>query len=375
MLHRDVEFFYWLFMNKFFLLSIVTISSTIFHFDSQALPISAESNDLVSDGPYIAVKGEQYQIDWLCLGQHKSKNTSIKSAINFKHCGLTAKVEQQKQRVNQLEYQGDFNVAALSDFHGQYDLMLTLLKNNKIIDQEGNWSFADGHFVITGDIFDRGDKVTEILWFIYHLEHQAQKAGGKIHLLLGNHEVMVLNGDLRYLHAKYNLTATLLKTPFEQLFNNETILGSWLRSKPVLVKVNDMLFAHGGFHPSLAKEKRKLTEINTVFKEHLIKAELKQPRTGWAEYLHRTNGPIWYRGYFKDNGANSAEIDLLLNHFDVDHLVVGHTSQKQVETRYQGRVIAIDSSIKKGKYGEILLVEGKAMWRGTLSGKRIPLKI
>ena len=110
-----------------------------------------------------------------------------------------------------------------------------------------------------------------------------------------------------------------------------------------------------------------------------------QPRNGWGKYLHKSNGPIWYRGYFqsnnkdkskgkfKDEGANSAEIDLLVNHFDIEHLVVGHTSQKQIESRYQGRVIAIDSSLKNGKYGEILLIDGDKKWRGTLSGKRLVL--
>ncbi len=72
---------------------------------------------------------------------------------------------------------------------------------------------------------------------------------------------------------------------------------------------------------------------------------------------------------------------MLLKHFDVKHLVVGHTSQKQIETRYQGRVIAIDSSIKRGKYGEILFIEKadaeqkNKMWRGSLTGEKLPLEI
>lgn len=72
---------------------------------------------------------------------------------------------------------------------------------------------------------------------------------------------------------------------------------------------------------------------------------------------------------------------MLLSHFNVKHLVVGHTSQQQIETRYQGRVIAIDSSIKRGQYGEILFVEkasvgeGSKMWRGSLQGERLLLNI
>jgi hypothetical protein len=345
----------------------------------------------VNDGPYVFVNQQQHlESYWLCQGEVVNKTISVSTFPKvMSACNMPATIHGLNSIENKvLEFSGDYPVAALSDFHGKYDLMIELLTNNNIIDENQKWSFGKGHFVITGDIFDRGDKVTEILWFLYDLEQQAQKAGGDIHLTLGNHEVMVLNGDLRYLHPKYVETARQLNKPFEKLFEPNSIIGNWLRSKPVLVKVNNMLFAHGGFHPSLATEQRSLIEINTVFKDSLIKAELDKPRTGWAKFLHKTHGPIWYRGYFaaerdkaapskgsrvKDNGATSAEIDLLLKHFDVKHLIVGHTSQKQIETRYQGRVIAIDSSIKRGNYGEILFIDKGKKWRGSLSGKVLPL--
>ncbi|MDG1753086.1 MAG: metallophosphoesterase, partial [Thalassotalea sp.] len=294
--------------------------------------------------------------------------------ILFDRCTIPVKLDRvdfEEQSI--LSYQGDFSVVATSDFHGQYGVMNQLLKNNHVIDENNHWAFGNGHFVITGDVFDRGDKVTEILWFLYRLEQEAELAGGKLHLLLGNHEVMVLNGDLRYLHPKYVEVAEKLNQPFEKLYGKGTVLGDWLRTKPVLVKINNILFAHGGFHPSLAQEKRSLKDINQVFKTNLVKSELSQSREGWGEYLHKSNGPIWYRGYFKDDGASSQEIDLLLKHFDIEFLVVGHTSQKQVETRHQGRVIAIDSSIKMGIYGELLFVDGDKKWRGSLSGEKMPL--
>jgi len=333
----------------------------------------------VDDGPYVFTQDEQLKAYWFCGGNITTLNIdTLKLPVEIPNCNYDItldKINFSEQSI--LDYQGDFAVAASSDFHGQYDLMKTLLTNNHIINEDGDWAFGNGHFVITGDVFDRGEKVTEILWFLYKLEKQAELAGGKLHLLLGNHEVMVLNGDLRYLHPKYVESAQLLEQPFEQLYGKNTVLGKWLRSKAVLVKVNDMLFAHGGFHPSLAKEKRTLSDINQVFKGNLVKADLAKPREGWGRYLHKSNGPIWYRGYFKDNkkdnGASEKEIELLLNHFDIDHLVVGHTSQKQVETRYQGRVIAIDSSLKNGEYGEILLIEGDKRWRGTLSGDKLIL--
>jgi len=364
---------------------LLATSVSAFAFSSAAEKTKAETliPELapVNDGPYVFVNGQkQLESYWLCQGKVVSQTLSVSAFPKvMSACNMPASVHAFNSIENKvLEFSGEYPVAALSDFHGKYDLMIELLTNNKIIDQDKKWAFGKGHFVITGDIFDRGDKVTEILWFLYNLEQQAKKAGGEIHLTLGNHEVMVLNGDLRYLNPKYIETAKKLNKPFEKLFTQDSIIGSWLRSKPVLVKVNDMLFAHGGFHPSLAVEERSIVEINTVFKDSLVKSELDKPREGWAKYLHKTNGPIWYRGYFaeersKDDGATSTEIDLLLKHFDVKHLIVGHTSQKQIETRYQGRVIAIDSSIKRGSYGEILFIENGKKWRGSLSGKVLPL--
>ncbi|TMO53595.1 metallophosphoesterase [Pseudoalteromonas phenolica] len=345
-------------------------------FASQISAAESTSKEVISDGPYIDVHASALTVNWICNDQVKRKQVNLEGVslpYGFTDCGLTANTSQLTFDEQLIEFQGVKRVAALSDLHGQYDLMLTLLKNNGIINAQNQWAFGDGHFVITGDIFDRGDKVTEILWFIHDLEKQAEQAGGKIHLLLGNHEVMVLNGDLRYLHPKYVKAEKLLETPFDQLFNQDTILGRWLRSKPVLVKINDHLYAHGGFHPQLAEDKVTLDTINKTFKSHLVEKELPKKREGFARYLHKTHGPIWYRGYFKDDGATAEELDLLLKHFDVNHIVVGHTSQKKIETRFKGKVIAIDSSIKRGKYGEVLFIENGKHERGTLEGKRKPL--
>ncbi|WP_238383560.1 metallophosphoesterase [Colwellia psychrerythraea] len=267
--------------------SIILTSTLLLASSLSTLAYSNEKSKIetlppVDDGPYVFVNEQQQQLEsyWLCQGDVITRTTeAVSFPLSISACNMPADIHALRSIENKvLEFYGDYPVAALSDFHGKYDLMIELLTNNNIIDKNKNWAFGKGHFVITGDIFDRGDKVTEILWFLYDLEQQAQKAGGDIHLTLGNHEVMILNGDLRYLHPKYVETAKQLDKPFEQLFSQNSIIGNWLRSKQVLVKVNNMLFAHGGFHPSLATEQRSLVEINTVFKESLVKSELEQPR-------------------------------------------------------------------------------------------------
>lgn len=327
-----------------------------------------------SDGPYISIQDDTLTVDWVCNNQSQSEQVSLLDfPYHFEHCGLNAKLSDLNIVPQSIAVNGDFTVAAISDLHGQYDLAIELLQNNKIIDANNRWQFAENHLVITGDIFDRGDKQMEILWFLYELEKQALAAGGNVHLLLGNHEVMVLNARLDYLHQKYFKVADILGTLYPNLFSERSVQGKWLRSKNVLANINGNLFLHAGLHPKLAEEGLSLSAINQLFKDHLVKHELEAPRTGLAKFLHTRDGVIWYRGYFSDIRATSEEIDTLLTHFDINRIIVGHTSQEQVETRYEGRVIAIDAGMKRGKNGEILFIDKNVVWRGNLNGEKLPL--
>lgn len=329
----------------------------------------------IIDGPYVFEQVDSRLAIGVCEGRIKRFEFSYLPEQVIEYCGKSNTIgKKQPLIINQLVYQGDFNVAAVSDIHGQFRLFYKLLQNNNIIDIDGNWNFNTGHLVVTGDVFDRGVEVTEALWFLYKLENQAAKAGGKLHYLLGNHEVMVLNDDLRYVNDKYLIAAQALKIPYAQLFARGSVLGDWLRSRSVLIKVNGMLFAHGGFHPYLVEQKMSLNTINDIFKQNLVKSELNSSRKEWGDYLHTDNGPIWYRGYFKNEQATLTQIDNLLRHFEITHLVVGHTTQDQIETRYNGKVIAIDARMKAGIRGEILLWRNGEFSRGTIEGQQFLLK-
>ena len=140
--------------------------------------ISLGQNINFSDGPYIFIKKNKLIEKSIINGQVMSKGIDINKydTIYYPSKSSFSKVKK---------------IAALSDIHGQFDLLIQLLKNNKIIDKNLNWNFNDGHLVIVGDVFDRGDKVNQILWLLYKLENQANKMGGHMHFLLGNHEYMV----------------------------------------------------------------------------------------------------------------------------------------------------------------------------------------
>lgn len=267
-------------------------------------------------------------------------------------------------------FTGIEKIAALSDIHGQYNLAIEILKNNKIIDEALNWSFGKGHLVIVGDIFDRGPKVNEMLWLIYKLEQQAKNQGGYLHFLLGNHEYMVLHKDLRYLHERYLEVSKLLNLDYDELYGNKTVLGRWLRSKSTILSINNHVFVHGGISQDfLSTIGFDIEMINQNMRASIDinKTELKA--TDFYTNYYGKTGPIWYRGYFTDK-LETVVIDDVLSQINSEHIVVGHCSFDEVIRVYDGKIFGVDSSIKKGKYGEVLFIEKGKYSRGLKDGTR-----
>jgi hypothetical protein len=181
-------------------------------------------------------------------------------------------------------------IVAISDPHGAYSSMEQTLANAGVIDADGNWSGGTTHLVITGDLLDRGAESRMIMDLVMRLESQAPQSGGMVLLTLGNHEVMNLVGDLRYVaSAEYaafaeeesaeererwyqiflsvrraqsltEVNEDELRQEFERdrppgfyghrhAFSSEGKYGRWLMQKPLMVVVNDTAFVHGGLPP------------------------------------------------------------------------------------------------------------------------------
>ena len=263
-------------------------------------------------------------------------------------------------------------IAAISDVHGQYDLTIDILKNNGIIDDKLNWSFGNGHLIIVGDIFDRGPKVTELLWFVYNLEKQAAITNGMVHFILGNHEYMIMQNDLRYLNKKYRRVEQLLNMPYPQLYDEKTFMGRWLRSKPTILKIDDKLFVHGGISPEFIKNDYNFEKTNQSMRQSLyVKEWTRSSDSIYGKYLYDT-GPIWYRGYFNTE-FQEKDLKKILRKLKVKHIIIGHTPHRKIESLFDNKILAIDSSIQTGIIGEMLFIENGEFFRGTREGEKIKL--
>ncbi|WP_431166280.1 metallophosphoesterase [Tenacibaculum halocynthiae] len=311
----------------------------------------------LNDGPYIFIEKKQ-------LIEKKIIENQVFTKVLKKNSYDTIFLP------NKSEFKNIRKIAALSDIHGKYELAIKLLKANKIIDKKLNWKFGKGHLVIVGDIFDRGNKVNEMLLLIYKLEQQADKRGGKVHFLLGNHEYMVLHKDLRYINKKYQKTSDLLGLKYNELYNNRTVIGRWLRSKSTIIKINNNVFVHGGISKDfISQNDFNLEEINSLMRKSIDRSKKEMKNTDFYKVYYGKKSLIWYRGYFNDN-LKDKQITNILESINSDHIIVGHCSNKEVVSLYDNKIFGVDSSIKKGKYGEILFIKNNKYYRGTLEGEK-----
>ncbi len=249
---------------------------------------------------------------------------------------------------NPSVYKNVSKVLALGDIHGNYKALLNYLITNKIINKKLNWIWGDGHLVLLGDVFDRGNKVTESLWLIYQLDIKARKQGGRVHMLLGNHEVMVLTNDTRYMNKKYEVFSNYFLRDYSLFFDIKSELGHWLRDRNTIVKINDVIYSHAGISPMIYELKLSLDTINVLLRNFLH--DTKFPEKGdVTEHIISTSGPLWYRGYvmeWDDNALISQEeVDTILNYYEADILVVAHTENDSITPLYNNKVIAIDIPI------------------------------
>lgn len=330
------------------------------------------TNKNIIDGPYIFHQDGETIIKWIEndeVIEHSITKSNFK--IIKKNFGFKLKPEWIAPQNEPIDYKQEYTdvdkIIAISDIHGQYKLFVKILRDYNIIDEDNNWSFGKGHLIIVGDIFDRGPQVNEALWLVYKLEKQALEDGGKLHYLLGNHEEMIINKDYRYINEKYIATSQKMNLSYEQLYSKNTLIGKWLRNKPMIIQINDILFVHAGISPELVEMGLSAQQVNKIFNNDILgktKEETKQDSI--LSFLRGRKGPIWYRGYFYDRNLNEAKVDEILNHFDKKHIVVGHSSHESIVSLFDNRIFGIDASIKNGKYGEVLIYDKGDFFRGTI---------
>jgi hypothetical protein len=204
------------------------------------------------------------------------------------------------------------SLVAIGDVHGDFDDFVSILQRLGLIDKQNHWTGGKATFVQTGDLVDRGPKPREVMDLMISLEKQAGQAGGQVVGLLGNHEMMNIMGDLRYVtpmnyasfadgksearqksayqqylkwRDSHGPLLAELPQPMEateaewmarhplgfveqrEAFSPQGTYGKWLREHAVLVKIGSVIFLHGGIDPNLTQ--LKLDAINARIRDEI----------------------------------------------------------------------------------------------------------
>ncbi len=286
-------------------------------------------------------------------------------------------------------YRQDWKVAeqpgrvfVMSDPHGRLDCVVSLLQGNNVIDSELRWSFGTDHLVVIGDICDRGEDVVQIYWLFYKLQQEAEEAGGRVTMLLGNHEPMEFSGDMRYAEPKYGILARELGMEYRELFSPASELGRWIATWNTIGQVGRDIYVHAGLGGDFYRWNLPVPEVNAqVSKAIFMRNQERKALSDTLNFLYGRNGPIWYRGLVikskKYSPIQRDTLDLIRARYGVEHIIVGHTIFRDVSTFLDGTVIDVnvDNRVNQRKHrGRALLIEGDRYFVVGDRGKKRELK-
>ena len=275
-------------------------------------------------------------------------------------------------------------VVVFGDLHGDYPKFHDMLAQAGLIDARDNWSGGATHLVQVGDVPDRAPDTRKIMDLLMKLEPQARHAGGYLHALIGNHEAMNMEGDLRYttpaefaafvtpgsaavrdryyalvvaalkahppagpalkfdaaLRAQFNADHPLGWVEHQIAWSPQGPYGRWVLTHPAIIRIDDALYLHGGLGPEFVPfdydvmNKAVITALN----------HQSEVAGGPHDILWNEQGPLWYRGLAQhDEAAETPNVAAILARYKVSHVIIGHTKQyTEVNARFDGKVLLTD---------------------------------
>jgi hypothetical protein len=284
-------------------------------------------------------------------------------------------------------------IVAVGDIHGAYLQFVAILRAANLIDQRDRWIGKKAVLVQTGDILDRGPDSRKAIDLIRKLERDAQRAGGRVYPLLGNHELMRLVDDWRYVsageldgfkngdsidlrdraigffgaeaekqakaagkpwdpedyRARFIKDIPLGYLEMKQAFAAMGDYGKWVRARPAVARINGIVFMHGGVSSTAAP--LGCEGINQAVQKDLASLPVPPEQVPMLFAASET-GPLWYRGMASEADETLAPaLETTMMQMRARAFVIGHTtSPGRIVTRLGGRVIQIDSGMVAGEF-------------------------
>jgi hypothetical protein len=243
-------------------------------------------------------------------------------------------------------------LVAVGDVHGDLQATRAALRLGGVLDEGDRWVGGDTVVVQLGDFLDRGDQERAVMDLLERVQQEARAAGGAVHVLHGNHELMNVAGDLRYvtphgLREFSEFGASLRGTP-AALQIPEAMLGRFaafrpggryarrLADHPVVLVVGQTVFAHAGVLPKHVRH-----GIERLNRE--VAAWLLGQAAAGAWVVKTEDSPVWLRHFGEDpDEADCRLLGKTLTALKVERMVVGHTTKPTITAACDEQVWIID---------------------------------
>lgn len=259
-------------------------------------------------------------------------------------------------------------IIAIGDIHGDLNLAIKSFKLANLIDNNYNWIANPPNTIVVqvGDQIDSCRPIPNVydchkqkkpddrfedmsvLDFFNLMHTKAKEKGGAVYSLLGNHELMNVQGNFSYVsyenfyNFKYHNEGQLYEGPVgrKKLFS---VGGPYAKKiacqrKSVMI-IGSTMFVHAGVLPVLARKldgynldlDTKMQHLNAIVRKWLLNKMFDVKN---QQILIGDESPFWTRVYGSipiNTNLNSKEcFDSVANVMEVlkiGHLVVGHTPQ------------------------------------------------
>ena len=262
---------------------------------------------------------------------------------------------------------------AVGDVHGELGRLQEILAAEVLIDPYQHWSGRNSCLLQIGDVIDRGPDSLEADSFLRSIQEGAEQAGGKVIRLLGNHELLILQG------AYYLCN-----------FRNPEILARTLKIDVISGKIQaafsweNRLYVHAGLRQRIlefvGKEMKIEAEswdpyygvlashLNQILREAVKREDYSHP-IFWADRSRGGEDPVG--GIFWSHYP-----DLELEEDNAARQVVGHTPARirnaKIHWTPDKMKINIDAGMYRGYGGNLawLVVESGHLYaKQLLKGK------
>lgn len=210
----------------------------------------------------------------------------------------------------------------VGDVHGQYDKLVTLLQNARLVTADLHWSGGDSTLWFIGDFCDRGPHGLAVIDLVMQLESEAAAAGGRVQSILGNHDVLLLAVD-RFGSLGDEWAVYFAFQWRQNGGNHDDLRGllpshvQWLSQLPALAKEHGLLLMHAD-SPLYLDCGGSIEDVNRAFGRILSNDDAD----AWNWLLNRFSE---HNGFSDGRPGGIATATKVLQQFGATRLIHGHT--------------------------------------------------